>query len=714
MKKVITLFFLLATFIATPLLAQFTGTYYIGAAGTRPSGGDPDYLTLASALTAVNAGTITGDCTFYITSSLTETANVCLGVNTNGHSITFKPAAGTVDTITFTKTTDNTGASGNWVFGVPNLTTTSTTNYGMLTTNNIIIDGSNSVGGTTRDLVIQNVAAAHSNTVVVRLLGEVNNFTLKNAVVKQLSTAASYAVALINRYFAPTLFTPDTVLVENCEINATQLKGQAIATTNSGTLPTPWNGVSNLTIKNNKLLGTARGIFLNYVGGPTVISGNEIKVNQVQSKTSAFGIFLFVVDSLSVIDIYNNKISQLQTVLNNTGGYYTAGIECGNNVTLPYTANIYNNFIHGFATSATADTAIFYGIRATANAAPTVNLSHNTIFMDNLEPVGSTFTYYGVYMSQGAVTLKNNIIFNNEGDVKTYGMVRTGTSGTLVSNYNNFYPADTLSHVGMWGTSPLLTLTNWQDTSAQDANSKAVFVNFVSTSDLHLTGTSNGDKNLSGFPLASTTTDIDGDLRDATFPYMGADEANTPLPVELTSFTASSKGNVVELTWQTATEKNSSYFEVQRKADQNSWTTIGKVSAAGTTTEKAKYSFTEKDVKGAIAYYRLKMVDLDGSYSYSIEVEANVDLPVRFELSQNYPNPFNPSTTIKYAVPVDSKVRLEIYSMLGELVTTLVNDLQPAGNYTVAFDASRFASGTYIYRLTANNTVITKKMLLLK
>jgi len=195
---------------------------------------------------------------------------------------------------------------------------------------------------------------------------------------------------------------------------------------------------------------------------------------------------------------------------------------------------------------------------------------------------------------------------------------------------------------------------------------------------------------------------------------MCADEANTPLPVELTSFTASSKGNVVELTWQTATEKNSSYFEVQRKADQNSWTTIGKVSAAGTTTEKAKYSFTEKDVKGAIAYYRLKMVDLDGSYSYSIEVEANVDLPVRFELSQNYPNPFNPSTTIKYAVPVDSKVRLEIYSMLGELVTTLVNDLQPAGNYTVAFDASRFASGTYIYRLTANNTVITKKMLLLK
>lgn len=714
MKKLLTFLFLVASFVATPLWAQFTGTYYIGVAGTRPSGGDPDYLTLASALTAVNAGTITGDCMFYITSSLTETANVSLGVNTDGHSITFKPAAGTVDTITFTKTTDNTGASGNWVFGVPNLTTTSSTNYGMLTTNNIIIDGSNAVGGTTRDLVIQNVAAAHANTVVIRLLGEVNNFTLKNAVVKQLSTAASYAVALVNRFFTPTVFTPDTILVENCEINATQLKGQAFATTNSGTLPTPWNGISNLTIKNNKLLGTARGIFLNYVGGPTVISGNEIKVNQVQSKTSAFGIFLYVVDSASVIDIYNNKINQLQTVLNNTGGYYTAGIECGNNQLLPYTVNIYNNFMSGFATSATADTAIFYGIRATANAAPTVNLYHNTIYMDNLEPVASAFTYYGLYMSQGAVTAKNNIFFNNEGEVNSYALVRTGTAGTLVSNYNNIYPAGTLSNVGLWGTTPLPTLANWQDSSAQDANSKSVFVNFVSTSDLHLTGASNGDKNLSGFPLASITTDFDGDLRDATFPYMGADEANTPLPVELTSFTASAKGNVVELTWQTATEKNSSYFEVQRKADKDSWTAIGKVSAAGTTTEKAKYSFTEKDVKGAVAYYRLKMVDLDGSYSYSKEVEAKVDLPVNFELSQNYPNPFNPSTTIKYAVPVDSKVKLEMYSMLGELVTTLVNDLQSAGNYSVAFDASRFASGTYIYRLTAGSTVMTKKMLLIK
>ncbi|MCK9210632.1 MAG: T9SS type A sorting domain-containing protein [Ignavibacteriaceae bacterium] len=91
-----------------------------------------------------------------------------------------------------------------------------------------------------------------------------------------------------------------------------------------------------------------------------------------------------------------------------------------------------------------------------------------------------------------------------------------------------------------------------------------------------------------------------------------------------------------------------------------------------------------------------------------------VEIPHDYTLYQNYPNPFNPSTEIKYAIPLESKVKIDIYSILGELVKTLVNDFQTAGNYSVAFDASRFASGIYFYRLTANSTIITKKMLLIK
>ncbi|MBZ0199712.1 MAG: T9SS type A sorting domain-containing protein, partial [Ignavibacteriaceae bacterium] len=104
----------------------------------------------------------------------------------------------------------------------------------------------------------------------------------------------------------------------------------------------------------------------------------------------------------------------------------------------------------------------------------------------------------------------------------------------------------------------------------------------------------------------------------------------------------------------------------------------------------------------------------NGTFSYSNIIVVDVSTPIEFELTQNYPNPFNPTTAIRYSIPQDSKVTLEVFSVLGENVSTIVNEYQNAGSYTVNFNGSSLASGTYIYRLTANQTVITKKMLLMK
>ena len=93
-------------------------------------------------------------------------------------------------------------------------------------------------------------------------------------------------------------------------------------------------------------------------------------------------------------------------------------------------------------------------------------------------------------------------------------------------------------------------------------------------------------------------------------------------------------------------------------------------------------------------------------------------IPRVYELAQNYPNPFNPSTQISYGLPKESHVRLAVYNSLGEEVAQLVNEMQPAGEYTVEFSthavARELSSGIYYYRLSAGDFVLTKKFILLK
>jgi hypothetical protein len=98
-----------------------------------------------------------------------------------------------------------------------------------------------------------------------------------------------------------------------------------------------------------------------------------------------------------------------------------------------------------------------------------------------------------------------------------------------------------------------------------------------------------------------------------------------------------------------------------------------------------------------------------------VNVEEEEGIPSSFSLTQNFPNPFNPSTKINYSLPAASVVSLKIYNLLGQEVKTLVNnENQPAGNYTLTFDAFNLPSGIYFYRLAADSFVEVKKMILLK
>lgn len=187
------------------------------------------------------------------------------------------------------------------------------------------------------------------------------------------------------------------------------------------------------------------------------------------------------------------------------------------------------------------------------------------------------------------------------------------------------------------------------------------------------------------------------------------------LPVELTSFTAANNGaGQVVLSWQTATEINNRIFEIERKTGSENFATIGFVRGEGTTSNEHNYTFIDKNVNGQIYTYRLKQIDFNGSTTYSSEVTINAIGPKTFDLSQNYPNPFNPTTNINFIVPQAGFVTLAVYNTLGEQVALLANGIMSEGAHTAAFDAKSLPSGAYVYKLQQGNSVMTKKMLLMK
>lgn len=105
--------------------------------------------------------------------------------------------------------------------------------------------------------------------------------------------------------------------------------------------------------------------------------------------------------------------------------------------------------------------------------------------------------------------------------------------------------------------------------------------------------------------------------------------------------------------------------------------------------------------------------------SWAKEISISVAPPMEFELFQNYPNPFNPATTISYQMPEDGNVSLRIYDILGREIAALVDEFRPAGFHEERWDATRFASGMYVYQLILTDRqnkrqVLRRTMMLVK
>jgi hypothetical protein len=323
---------------------------------------------------------------------------------------------------------------------------------------------------------------------------------------------------------------------------------------------------------------------------------------------------------------------------------------------------------------------------------------------------GNEVVVGGAFTSAGGVSANRVARFNTQ--TNTWSSLGTGSSNGVNSDVNALAVVGNEVVVGGAFTSA----------GGVSANRVARFNTQTNTWSALGTGSSNGVSNtVRALAVVGNEVVVGG-----TFTSAGGVSANyvaryndpdNPLPVELVSFRGTATAQGVQLTWQTATERNNAGFEVQRRSENRGasaeWQVLGFVRGAGTTSEAQSYSFLDRTASGKVQY-RLKQVDFDGTFEMLPTVEVDAGMPRTFELGQNYPNPFNPSTVMSYQLPVASNVSLKVYDVLGREVATLVNGRQEAGRYSVSFNAASFASGVYFYRLQAGNFVQTKKMMLVK
>ncbi len=123
----------------------------------------------------------------------------------------------------------------------------------------------------------------------------------------------------------------------------------------------------------------------------------------------------------------------------------------------------------------------------------------------------------------------------------------------------------------------------------------------------------------------------------------------------------------------------------------------------------------EFDEEGGGPYKILQGCIIDGdTIGVITSVEDEQNIPNSFELYQNYPNPFNPKTTIKFSITEPTKIKLTIYSLLGEEIKVLIDEYKNSGTHSIIFDATGLPSGVYIYSLITGNKTLSKKLILLK
>jgi hypothetical protein len=527
-------------------------------------------------------------------------------------------------------------------------------------------------------------------------------------------------------------FTIDEFFTNNsgCNIN---VNGGSIIVKNNTSI-----NYGSVTVSSGLLdFGTAGRDFTIASGGSVNQTGGTVKVKKLTVAASASYTF-----SGTTLDISGDLVNS-GTVTLNPGIVNVAG---------QIQTEVGSNFTISGATVTAQNDATFKGTVTISSGTLDFGSNNKAAFID-----GSTFNQYGGTIITENLELKNGSTYNQTGgelqvdhDLKipvgttfnsTGGTVRfTGEQGGGAEFYGNvqFHNVviDAGASLNMDNNNDNIKISgNFTNNNPDLDNDKGtVTFNGTASQTIYSASTPPGSKTTFGNLVVSNPNGVTllSDLGvhtsisfnsggyinpDDNTIYLNGSVYNGPLPVELSSFSASVVGNAVKLNWRTETEVNNYGFEIERyalSAERQAWEEIGFVNGNGNSNSPKSYFYEDKNVTAGKYSYRLKQIDNDGQFEYSKTIEVDLGAPKKFELSQNYPNPFNPTTTIRFNLPEAGNVKLTLFNILGQEIKTLVNEFKESGVHTINFDASELNSGMYIYKLEAGSFVQTRKMTLVK
>ena len=495
-----------------------SSSFRTGLSGTYTIGVGKDFTTLTAAVAAANTNGVCGPVLFSLTDatySTSETFPITINSLTGAsatNTLTIKPATGVSPTIT--------GSSAVAIIKLNGA------DY-------VTIDGSNTVGGTTKNLTISNTNTGTSSSVVWIATASASNGatynTIKNTIVSGNSrTTTAAGIGSSSTTGIATASETDNAYntIQNCTIT-----GAFIGIGNYGnatSLDTGWTITGNTVGSASNARAHYYGIDL-YNAKDFTITNNTVSgifANNANSSSvaaiEAYGTVSNGVISGNVIsDVSNND---------NTVGYAGVGIYLGS-TSATSNVSVYNNFIYdvrglGF-------NGYFAAIGIWAGSGGGYNIYNNSVSINSSGQTATAAASTALLVS-AAVTntnVRNNIFYNYAATGNRYSVYSSAANTAYTDiNYNDYYSVDAIGYLGGLQT----TLANWQSATGKDANSMNVVPPFISASNLHITA---GCTSLEsgGTPIAIVTTDIDGATRSSTTPDIGADEFTGSVPPKISS-----------------------------------------------------------------------------------------------------------------------------------------------------------------------------------